>query len=175
VSRLARIAAYAGLAAGEYGVAVAYLSRGTWWHFLLHQLVGWGLGLAVGSLIRRQRRPRRHQRPRQPSAVAAAVAGQLVAIAPDLIFRYLRMPHEASMDLWVGHISIHRGPSPVLVALAVFLLGGWAWVAAAYGRYRVSSVLALTGPVVLTVACLVALPIPARLQDFPRDSAVVSR
>lgn len=166
MSRPARIAAYAGVAVGEYGVAVAYLSRGTWWHYLLHQLVGWGLGLAVGSLVRRRRRF---------SVVAAAVVGQLVSVAPDLMFRYLRMPHEASMDLWVGHISIHRGPSPVLVALAVFLLGGWAWVAAAYGRYRVSSALALTGPVVLTVACLVALPIPARLQDFPRDSAVTSR
>lgn len=178
MSRPARIAAYAGVAVGEYGVAVAYLSRGTWWHYLLHQLVGWGLGLAVGSLVRRQRRPgrpRRHQRPRQLSAVGAAVAGQLVAIAPDLIFRYLRMPHEPSMDLWVGHISIHRGPSPVLVALAVFLLGGWAWLAAAYGRQRVALALAVTGPVVLTVACLVALPIPSRLQDFPRDSAPVSR
>lgn len=166
MTRALRIAAYAGVVVLEYGLAVAYQSRGAWWHFLLHQLVGWGLGLAGGSLVRRRR---------ALSAVAAAVVGQLVAIAPDLMFRYLRMPHEPSMDLWVGHISIHRGPSPVLVALAVFLLGGWAWLAAAYGRQRIALGLAAAGPVLLTVACLVALPIPSHLQDFPRDSAVVSR
>jgi hypothetical protein len=29
---------------------------------------------------------------------------------------------------WVSHISIHHGPSPVLVALSVLLLGGWSVV-----------------------------------------------
>lgn len=50
-------------------------------------------------------------------AVVALVAGQLASIVPDLQFRYQRMPHMRSMDVWLGHISIHTGPSPVLVAL----------------------------------------------------------
>ena len=58
------------------------------------------------------------------------------------MFRYLRMPHTLPMDLWLGHISLHRGPSPVLVALGVALLGGAAWLTAAYGRGRAAAGLA---------------------------------
>ena len=43
--RFAVLAAWAGLTVLQAGVAVAYFERGTWWHWLLHQLVGWGLGL----------------------------------------------------------------------------------------------------------------------------------
>jgi hypothetical protein len=54
---------------------------------------------------------------RSVPAVVALLVGQLLSIVPDLQFRYARMPHEPSMDLWLGHISLHTGPSPVLVAL----------------------------------------------------------
>lgn len=121
------LAAWAGLAALQLGIAVAYQGRGTWWHYLLHQMVGWGVGLAaagVGTTLRRGS---------YVPPMAAAVAGQVVSIAPDLAFTYLRMPHTPAMDLWVGHISLHRGPSPVLVALGVALLGGAGWLS---GRVR---------------------------------------
>ena len=45
--RLAVLAAWAGLLVLEVGVAVSYLGLGTWWHYLLHQLVGWGVGLST--------------------------------------------------------------------------------------------------------------------------------
>ena len=158
--RAGLLAAYAGLAAGELAVAVAYLGRGTWWHWLLHQLVGWGLGLAVAGAAMAARRGL-HVPP-----LPAAVAGQLVSIVPDLLFRYARMPHTAAMDVWVGHISIHTGPSPVLVALGVLLLGGWGWLAAAHGRSRVALALGAGAAVLLTAACLLAAPLPTQLDQY---------
>ena len=116
--RLAVLAAWAGLLVLEVGVAVSYLGLGTWWHYLLHQLVGWGVGLSTAALVATVSRWR-------VPAVVALVAGQLVSIVPDLQFRYARMPHEPAMDVWLGHISLHTGPSPVLVALGALLLGGW--------------------------------------------------
>ncbi len=153
-------AAYAGLLALQAGIVVAYLSRGTWWHYLLHQFVGWGLGLAAaGAFV--ALRPAAFVPP-----AAAATVGQLVAIAPDLAFKYARVPHTPGMDVWVGHISIHRGPSPVLVALVVLLLGSWSWLAAAYGRRRAALALAAATAALLVGACLLADPLPTRLADL---------
>ncbi|MCA1711234.1 MAG: hypothetical protein LC789_06160 [Actinobacteria bacterium] len=139
-----------GLLALELVVADAYYARGTWWHFLLHQFVGWGLGLSVAALLRLP-------------AVPAMVGGQLVSIFPDLMFRFMRMPHEPYMDWWVGHISMHRGPSPMLVGFAVLVLGGLGWFLA---PRRAAVVVALSGPVLLLVACLLASPIPSKLSDY---------
>lgn len=164
-TRAGRIAALLGLAALEYAVVVAYLSRGTWWHYLLHQMIGWGAGLTLAALVAVTTRYR-------VPAVVALVVGQAFSIVPDLMFVYLRMPHDASMDVYLGHISIHTGPSPVLVALGCLLLGGWAFVAAALERRRVAVALAVSAVVLVTVACLVAVPIPTRLSQFPVTAGV---
>lgn len=164
--RWARYAAYAGVAALEYGVAVAYQSRGTWWHWLLHQQVGWGLGLAVAAVVMVTTR-------RWVNPLWAALAGQLVSIAPDLAFRYLRMPHDPLMDVFAGHISIHRGPSPVVTTWAVLTLGCAAWLLASVRRDRSAVGLAGLAALVLTAACVVADPLPERLADYPSDSAPV--
>lgn len=150
--------AAAGLAALEGLVAWSYQDRGTWWHWMLHQYVGWGLGLAVGGLLAVALR-------RRVPAVGAMVLGQLVSIFPDLMFRFMRMPHEQWMDWWVGHISMHTGPSPLLVALLVLLLGGSGWLLAA-SRPRLAVAVCVSGPVLLLVACLLARPIPTSLSDY---------
>ncbi len=161
-----RWAALAGLLAAEVSVAVAYLGLGTWWHWLLHQLVGWGVGLSTAALVGTLTRYR------VPAAVAL-VAGQVLSIVPDLQFRYARMPHEPSMDLYLGHIAIHTAPSPVLVALGALLLGGWGYVAGAYGRRRPAIAFATGGLVLVIAACLLARDVPTRLQDYPLDTAPV--
>ena len=158
--RVLVLAAWAGLLALQLGIAVAYQGRGTWWHYLLHQMVGWGLGLAAGGVWTALRRGS------YVPPMAAAVAGQVVSIMPDLAFRYLRMPHTPAMDLWVGHISIHRGPSPVLVALGVALLGGAGWLSAAYGSRGRALGAAGAAALLLLVACLLAEPVPTRLADY---------
>lgn len=160
-------AAWSGLAAVEGLVANSYVVRGASWHWLLHVPIGLGVGFAVGALVW-------VVSGRRVPAVAVALVGELYSLAPDLAFRFLRMPHTQSMDLFLGHIAIHTGPSPVLVALGVLLLGGWAWVGAAYGRPALAGALALSTGGLLLVACLVAGPIPTRLSDYPRDAAPVS-
>ncbi len=162
--RAAVLAAWAGLAALQYGIAMAYLGLGTWWHWLVHQLVGWGLGLATAGVVAATTRYR-------VPALPALLVGQLLSIVPDLQFRYARMPHEPSMDLWLGHISIHTGPSPVLVALAALLVGGVAWVAGAYERRAVAGSLGCVALVLVVGACLLARPVPSTLADYPLDTA----
>ena len=158
------LAAWAGLTVLQLGVAVAYHDRGTWWHWLLHQLVGWGLGLGVAAVMAEVGR-------RSVPAVGALLVGQLLSIVPDLQFRYARMPHEPSMDLWLGHISLHTGPSPVLVSLSALVLGGWGWIAAAYGRRAPAGVLGACALLLVTLACVLARPIPGTLADYPTDTA----
>lgn len=161
--RLAVPAAWAGLLALQAVVALAYLGFGTWWHWLLHTFVGWGVGLSTAALVAALTRYR-------VPAVAALLLGQVVSIVPDLLFRFLRIPHELSMDLFLGHISIHTGPSPVLVALVALLLGGWAWIAAAYDRQEPAVALGVAGLLLVVLACLVADEIPTRLADVPLDT-----
>ena len=164
-----RLAAWVVLVGLEVVVARAYLGFGTWWHWLLHAHVGWGVGLATAALVGVVSR-------RRVPAVVALLAGQLASIVPDLQFRFARMPHEPSMDLWLGHIAIHTGPSPVLVALGSLLLGGWAHVAVTVGYRRLAVPLAIGGLVLVVVACVLARPLPTTLADHPADSApVVSR
>jgi hypothetical protein len=162
--RFAVVAAWAGLTVLQAGIAVAYYDRGTWWHWLLHQLVGWGLGLGAAALVAAVTR-------RRVPAVAALLVGQLLSIVPDLQFRYARMPHEPSMDLWLGHISLHTGPSPVLVSLGALLLGGWGWIAGAYDRRAAAAALGTGALLLVAVACLQAGPVPDRLADYPTDTA----
>ncbi|GAC1327914.1 MAG: hypothetical protein NVSMB13_14610 [Mycobacteriales bacterium] len=195
--------AAAGLAALEGLIALAYDDRGTWWHWMLHQYVGWGLGLSGAGLLavalhrsapkrgvpergvpergvpergvpgRRvpgRRAPERRAPGRRVPAVGAMVLGQLVSIFPDLMFRFMRMPHEPWMDWWVGHISMHTGPSPLLVALLVLLFGGWGWLLAT-SRPRVAVLACLAGPLLLLVACLLARPIPTSLSGYPASVA----
>ena len=160
--RAAVLAAWAGLLSVELVVALTYRAYGTWWHWLLHHLIGWGVGLAIAALFAVATR-------RHVPVVLALVVGQFASIVPDLMFRFLRMPHEASMDLWLGHISIHTGPSPVLVALGALLIGGTAYSSSAYGRRRTSVALAVGALLLVTVACLLARDTPTRLSDYPLD------
>lgn len=154
---------YLGIAAAETSVAIAYQNFGTWWHWLLHQFIGWGIGLTTAAVIGTLTRFR-------IPALVALLGGQLLSITPDLMFRFLREPHVASMDVYLGHISIHTGPSPTLVALATLLLGGWSYLAVTYGRRRTGAVLATLAIAAVTVACLLARPVPTQLSDFPLDT-----
>ncbi len=49
--RVGAWAAWAGLLTLEFLVAITYGTYGTWWHWLLHQQVGWGVGLATAALV----------------------------------------------------------------------------------------------------------------------------
>ncbi|MDP9436934.1 MAG: hypothetical protein M3P93_17825 [Actinomycetota bacterium] len=164
--RLLVVLGWLGLLALEGLIARSYLGLGTWWHWLLHQSVGWGAGLVLAALVGATTRYR-------VPVVGALLVGQVLSIVPDLLFRFARMPHDASMDLWLGHISIHRGPSPTVVALVSLLVGAAAWTAMTYGQRRTSIGLSLAAVVLVTGACLLAKPVPTRLADFPVNSTPV--
>ena len=168
-----RALALAAAGAGEAVVAQAYVARGTTWHLLLHTLIGLGLGLAAGAVAsalaphRNLARYRLEQRGKPFGPVRWAVAGQLVSIVPDLLFAIIQIPHARWMDVFVGHITIHLVPAPLLVALAVFLLGSSAWFAAVVLRRRLGGALLAVATVAsLGVALALAAPIPTQLSDY---------
>lgn len=148
------------LGVAEVVVGRAYAERGTLWHFLLHSSIGFGLGLATGALVSAARG-------RPVPGLPSAVCGQAIAIAPDVAFLLLRYPHQLWMDAFVGHISIHTSPQPLIVGMGVFALGGagW-WVAAGVGRRLTGAVLALLAVGLLAGALAVHQPIPTRLRDY---------
>jgi hypothetical protein len=164
--RLAVLAGWVGLVALEVVVARAYVGFGTWWHWLLHQQVGWGVGWPRGA----------SSRPcpaggRRPSSRCSP--GRSRRSCPDLQFRFARMPHEPSMDVWLGHISLHTGPVPRRRGArlaAARRLGA---------RRRDARPAAPRGPAGRRragprgVACVLARPLPATLADYPADSAPV--
>lgn len=147
------------LAAAELWLADQYAVRGTSWHYLLHSLVGAGFGLALAGLFGAARR-------RSVSPWPWAILGQLVSITPDLIFILGRVPHQRWMDLFLGHISIHTAPQPLLVGLGMFLLGGWAWLAAALARRGAAAALGCAAIVLFGVALGLHTPLPTRIANY---------
>lgn len=141
-------------------LAHQYAVRGTIWHYLLHSTIGAGLGLAAAGLYAAARDRRVNPWP-------WALLGQLVSITPDLLFVLDRMPHDRWMDAFLGHLSIHTGPQPLLVGSGIFLVGGWAWAIAAVLRRRVvGALLGLATAGLLAGALAAHIPLPTHLSDY---------
>jgi hypothetical protein len=152
-------AGWAALVTAQVALALQYVWRGLAWHWLLHSLLGLGAGLVAAALLRR------------PRPLPWAVAGQALSVLPDLLFLPLSLPHQRWMDALVAHITVHLAPTPVPVALAVFVLGGWAWwLCVPVGHRLAGTLLAGAGTGLLAVALLSADPVPTRLADYPLPS-----
>ena len=140
----------------EAVVVWSYLVRGVTWHLLLHTPLGVGLGLAAGAATGALRR-------RPTSPWRWGLAGQLVSVAPDLLFVLARIPHLMWMDVFVGHVTVHLVDAPLLVSGAVLVAGAGAWLLADAGaRLRGGLAAALTA-LVLLVPLLAAPPVPDTL------------
>ncbi len=157
--RVLRVAGFATLVAVEALLGWSYAVRGTAWHLLLHTGIGAGLGLAAaGTVAALRSRPVR--------ALPWAVLGQLVSAGPDLIFVLVREPHRRWMDVFVGHVSVHTAPQPLLIGLAVFVVGGWAWYAGTTGRRTAGLLLAVAAVGTLAIGLALHRPLPTRLDDY---------
>ena len=137
-----------------------YASRGTSWHYLVHSMIGAGLGLGIAAIIASVR----HQ-PSNPWLWALFL--QTISMLPDYIFIFTRMPHDQWMDVFVGHISIHTSPQPLLIALMIFIAGGWAWfVSSSLQKYRLGLILAATCFMLLAIDLSFHRALPTKLSDY---------
>lgn len=139
-----------------------YASFRTTWHFLLHTGLGVGAGLSAAALLSAARR-------RPTRGLAWGLGGQLLSVAPDVMFRMLRMPHERWMDVFIAHITIHTSPLPLLATTSAGVLGTWAWFAAASARPRTATGLAGAALLLLGVVLTLHTPVPTTLADYYRD------
>lgn len=147
------------LGALELYIGRAYIVRGTEWHYIVHNSIGVGLGLAGGGVVAAIRR-------RPTNGLGWALVGQLASVMPDLIFGLLRIPHQRWMDVFVGHISVHTAPGPLYLGIAVLLLGGWGWLAAVAGGRAVGAALGTVAIAVLVVALALHRPLPTHIADY---------
>jgi hypothetical protein len=137
------------------------LEGDAYWRYLVHALIGLGLGSAFAALVTGLRRG-------EPAgAVGWAALGGILAVVPDLLFTANGQVHQRWMDYFLAHLSIDTAPQPLLVGLGVFVLGGWAaW--AARGRQVLAAVLLVLATAGLfTGALLAAGPLPADLHGVP--------
>jgi FtsH-binding integral membrane protein len=121
----------------------------TYWRYLLHTLVGLGLGLGFAAIVVGLRRG-------QPAGAAGwAVLGAVLSVVPDLLFTFDGYPHKPWADYFLAHLSVDTVPQPLLVGLGVFVLGGWAWWAASR-RHAVVAVVLVFATAGLFAGALVA-------------------
>lgn len=114
------------------------------------------------------------------AALRATCGSTLVWVRASWYASYLdrRRPGPAAppQRLLGCHAQGHTGPSPVLVSLAVLLMGGWAWIAAVHARRRPAAALAIGCLALVLVACLAARDVPTLLRDYSMDTLrVVTR
>ena len=139
-----------------------YQIHGTSWHFLVHSMIGVGLGLSAATFWTAHKR-------QAANPWVWGLVGQLVSMLPDFMFIILRMPHDPWMDVFVGHISIHTSPAPLIVSLVVFSLGIWSWYCGSVlKRYRLSLTLAGAAIILLLLALSLHRALPSSLHDLMR-------
>lgn len=116
----------------EAVLLASYLGQDAGFHWSTHFLVGL-LVAAVWNLVWLlvAAAPARGQ-------LAVIVAFHLFAMVPDLLFRAAVAPHEAWMDVFLGHISAHEipGGDETWLILALVGSGVYAAVLAAWVRAR---------------------------------------
>lgn len=149
---------------GETFLLLRYAAFGAQFHYFLHGFVGVAVGLAVLALARAAS-PRVAASPRA-TVLGAAVAGRVMAAAPDILFLAADLPHERWMDVFLAHIAVHFMPAPVATAFGLFVIGVAAAGAAVLGRHRAAVVAAVAVLVLLGAGLVVRDPLPATLDDI---------
>lgn len=99
-------------------LVVGYAVDDAFYHWLVHLYSGGAAGLLAASALHRAL-PRAGRPLRR--ALVAAVAGHVFAATPDLLFAAGR-PHEAWMNLFIGHPVVERVPAGATMLLAAFLV-----------------------------------------------------
>jgi hypothetical protein len=155
------------LVAGELYLYLRYDSLDGEFHFWLHGLLGWALGLSVLAVL--QPRAREGVRPAPFTAWEAAAVGHLYSAFPDILFLTGELLHAPWMDVFALHITVHFIPVPVLTTLVLFLLAtvGYGLAMSRLRHAAAGAVIAATAT--LAVAVTFAAPVPSSIEDLRDD------
>jgi hypothetical protein len=155
------------LVAGEIYLYLRYASLDGQFHYWLHGLLGWALGLAVLAAL--QLRAGDQARRTRLTPWEAAGLGHLYAAFPDILFLTGELLHVRWMDVFALHITVHFIPAPVLTALVLFLLAAVGYGLAISRRRRAAAGAVLAVGATLTVAVGVAAPLPSSIDELRND------
>jgi hypothetical protein len=152
------------LLAGEIYLYLRYASFDGQFHFWLHALLGWALGLAVLTALRL--RGGDNARPVRVTAWEAVGLGHLYSAFPDILFLSGELLHARWMDVFALHITVHFIPAPVLTVLVLFLLATAGYGLAMTRRRRAAVGGLIAAGATLAVAVTFASPLPSSIEDL---------
>jgi thioredoxin 1 len=155
--------------AGELYLYLRYASLDGEFHYWLHGLLGWALGLSALTAPRLRRPAPGRAGALSPTPWEAVGVGHLYSAAPDILFLTTGVLHARWMDAFALHITVHFVPAPILTALVVFLLAAGAYALAMSRRRRLAAGGLLAGVAAFAVAVAFAAPIPTSIQDLRAD------
>jgi hypothetical protein len=155
--------------AAELYLYLRYASLDGEFHYWLHGLIGWALGLLALTAVRLRRPTPGRSRGFSVTPWEAAGVGHLYSAVPDILFLSAGVLHARWMDAFALHITVHFVPAPVLTGLAVFLLSVGAYGLVMTRRRRSAAGGLLAGVATFTLALGFAAPIPTSIQDLRED------
>lgn len=162
----------AALVAGELSLYLRYASLDGQFHYWLHGLLGWALGLLALTALRL--RAGGDARPVRFTAWEAVGLAHLYSAFPDILFLTGEVLHARWMDVFALHITVHFIPAPVLTALVLFLLATASYGLAMSRRRRAAAgglitAVAILAVAILAVAVTFAAPLPSSIADLRND------
>jgi hypothetical protein len=157
----------AALLAGELYLYLRYGSLDGQFHFWLHGLLGWALGLSVLAVLRL--RAGGSARPARVTAWEAVGLAHLYSAFPDILFLTGEVLHARWMDVFALHITVHFIPAPVLTALVLFLLATAGYGLAMSRQRRAAAGGLIAASATLAVAVAFAAPLPSSIEDLRND------
>jgi hypothetical protein len=155
------------LLVGEIYLYLRYASLDGQFHYWLHGLLGWGLGLVLLAGLRLRGRHSAYRTWLTPWE--AVGLGHLYAAFPDILFLTGGLLHVRWMDVFALHITVHFIPAPVVTVLVVFLLAtlGYAFAISRRRRAAAGSVVVAGGA--FAVAVGLAAPLPSSIDELRHD------
>lgn len=138
---------------------VRYAAAGAEFHFWLHGLFGFALGLTVLT-VARLLRPR--LRLRSPES---GLLGQIYSAVPDVLFAAFGLLHVLWMDVFAFHVSLHFIPAPLVTMTGVLMLAVGSETASRLGLRKTAAVGIAAAVGVTGAALLLRDPVPGSLRE----------
>jgi hypothetical protein len=155
------------LVGGEIYLYLRYASLDGQFHYWLHGLLGWALGLALLGGLRLH--ARHSARGTWLTPWEAVGLGHLYAAFPDILFLTGELLHVRWMDVFALHITVHFIPAPVVTVLVLFLLATLGYGLAISRRRRAAAGSIVVAGAAFAVAVALAAPLPSSVDELRND------